>query len=139
MKIVQPKPSRILRISSLILIALFAAVAFCAHAEERATLKSSHMQKYSQDEKVKKPQTGKIQLFKRANQNSKACAKSSSNQGSINSLTLSGGVKSCSGIQNCNDFIVECISAGGEFYPDEDKDDPNTGAPTAGACVTSGC
>lgn len=39
---------------------------------------------------------------------------------------------SCSGIQGCNDFIAECVGAGGDFVPGGTRSPQ--GEPTSGSC-----
>lgn len=46
---------------------------------------------------------------------------------------LPGG--SCSGVQGCNDFIAECVGAGGDFVPGG-TESPD-GSPTSGSCGTA--
>jgi len=127
------------RVGSVVLVALFALATIGAHAEERSSVKSSNAKELKRFDQKTKALPKNSQIFKRANTNSKACAKSGGKNGAIGGLAVPGGVKTCSGVAACNEFIAECIANGGEFYPDEDKDDPNSGAPTAGACVTSTC
>lgn len=42
---------------------------------------------------------------------------------------------SCSGVQGCNDFIAECVGAGGDFVPGG-TESPD-GSPTSGSCGTA--
>ena len=110
-----------LNFKSTLLVVLFAGVTVCVQATE---VRPS-------------AQPNALKEFTLAGGNTKACQKSGGKKAPINSFSSRNRPKACNSVKSCNGLIADCIAANGEFYPS--KHDPDTGAPSAGACATSGC